>query len=100
MINRDWYLAQTSNDKNSLAQVFYSAAAALLEGSPSATCNVSVENRDNSPNSGISKITTIECHKENYKHSLILIGVDCSGGCSAGTITASLEESVQAEKAR
>ena len=99
-IDRDWYLNQTSNDKNVLAQVFYSAVTSLLEGNDSGLCSINVKSEDRSPNSGASKTTTIVCHKGNHKHSLILIGVDCSGGCSIGTVVGSLSESIRAEKAQ
>ena len=94
-VQRAWYLNQTPDDKNTLASIFYNAASSLLEGVGRANCTVSVKTSDNSPSSGVSKITTIECMKPAYSHSLILMSVDCSAGCSIGNITGSLEESIK-----
>ena len=99
-IERAWYVTKTPDDRNALAQVFYSAATSLLDGRGSSVCNVSVKSEDHSPSMGTSKTTTIECLRAGYEHSLILIGVDCSGGCSIGSVAGSLFESIRAQKAK
>jgi|SRR5215469_11895389 len=45
-ILRDWYLNQAPDDKNALANIFYSAATSLLEGNDQATCTIGVKIQD------------------------------------------------------
>jgi hypothetical protein len=94
-IQRDWYMNETPNDKNTLANIFYSAAASLLEGNEQANCTINVKTQDTSPSSGISKVTTIQCVRPSHVHALVMMGVDCSAGCSIGNISGALTESIK-----
>jgi hypothetical protein len=94
-ISREWYLNQPSIDKNALANIFYSAAASLLEGKDQATCTISVKSEDFSPSEGVVKTTEIECVRLNRIHTLTLMGSDCSVGCSIGDVTGSVIESIK-----
>jgi hypothetical protein len=93
-IDREWYLNKSPDDKNVLANIFYSAAASLLEGKDQATCTITVKTQDFSPSQGITKTTKIECVKAKRIHALVFTGTDCSAGCSIGDIAATLAESV------
>jgi hypothetical protein len=86
---------QTPNDKNILANIFYSAAASLLEGDEHANCTISVKTQDSSPRSGISNRTKIECLRPGHEHVLLMDGADCSAGCSIGNISSALVESIK-----
>jgi len=94
-ISREWYLDQPSIDKNALANIFYSAAASLLEGKERAICSITVNSKDFSPSEGVMKTTEIECLKSNRIHTLSLVGSDCSAGCSIGDVTGSVIESIK-----
>ena len=95
-IQRDWYLNQTPDDKNALANIFHSATASLLEGNDQATCTIGVKVHDFSPSGGISKTTSIECVSPSHIHTLVLTGTDCSPGCSIGPVSGSFAESIKA----
>ena len=94
-LQRDWYLDDTPNDKTVLAGIFHSAVSSLLEGAAQETCTIQVRNLDNTPSSGVSKITDITCAHGTYEHGVHLLSVDCAGGCSIGTIAPGLSESLK-----
>lgn len=92
-VQRNWFLTQTPNDKNVIANAFHDAMSSVLEGKDSAMCSVKVKDQGFGPNFGKYRSTTIHCHGPNWNHILTLGGTDCSGGCSEN-VTASLVEIV------
>ena len=90
-VQRDWFLNQTPDDKNVVANAFHDAMVSVLDGKDSAMCSLNVKEQGVGPDFGKLRSTTIRCYTPKWNHILILSGADCSGGCSE-KVSASLTE--------
>lgn len=100
-LQREWLLKDSSDDITTTLRIFHAALSSVLGGKAESLCTVSVQSQlgawdqDKSSNSGVIQTTNIECPRMNYTHSLLLTYTDCSSGCSTGTFSPSVEESVK-----
>jgi hypothetical protein len=94
-VDRQWIINSTPNDTETTLTIFNSAISSVIESDSQARCTVSVKSRDDSPSSGLTKTSRIECIRSDYTHSLETSVTDCSAGCSIGSIAPGLIESLK-----